>query len=432
MEPSPAAIQQKRGIATTLKQGVLFHAHAPEASRTPDWQLAPHEALNMAKTLTPMSADDSEKSRQALGRAMSDLMPPHVRQKFQNFGGSTARASHLHFSGLPTDVVTFSKEGHYQVSGDLGEKIIIGIGEAAEMYGHAATEDKNHTGGIISYVHEGKTTVNKLYSDPALKHMTTGVSRNTNLDVHIENARQKWPDRQAEGAATLLKNGGTSPSALILLGMSDEPMGGPRTYVAHIPDALALLPEKHIEVLHRKHYVMHSPQRWWTTTPTGKTDKNSAIISVLAKPEDTQAETPASAPDGVAQPPIATLAFYDGMMDLKPGLSTREHGEATEALHALAGAIDQIKVGKKVKQGDALIIDNHRTGHARDPFPEMPESGNGNPSPTTGPQNQEGRLLYRVNITEDLGNFAAFGRYRDPASGNIRERVMVPPHLGVA
>ncbi|MDC9583435.1 TauD/TfdA family dioxygenase, partial [Xenorhabdus sp. PR6a] len=227
-------------------------------------------------------------------------------------------------------------------------------------------------GEPYSIAHEGLELVNNLTPHKETTRQFTGLGSEVELDFHIENAAQAY-----------MPEGDTSPFALLLLGIRNEPEGGPFTRISDCRRALDKLSQEDIEYLYSKHYIIRVPYRWRGVSSIQ--GDNTDLVPILSGP---------------LFAPRVTVAFY-------PDMVLAANPRAKLALDNLYQAIREVSFGVQVCPGRLLLINNSFTLHSRDQF-----------QPVFDENERAFRWVQRIFVARNLWNFRSFTA--------IQERVFSP------
>lgn len=228
---------------------------------------------------------------------------------------------------------------------------------------------------------EGKGLITNLCPVKSHAQSFTGLGSRRALGLHIENSllRRMSPD--------------CSPDGLALIGISDEPNGGPATYISDVRLAVERLSQEHQAILHQKgRYFLRLPQRW---RRPGQPEGATAPIIAGSQGQENYA-----------------FAFYGDMVE------PCDH-QARCALNALQEALESQAEAVHIRPGRMVLINNLVAAHGRAAF-----------APSFSPAGLPYRWLQRVfwisdyrrlNHWESLGNsvYRPSGTYRYPPAYGI-------------
>lgn len=292
-------------------------------------------------------------------RLAYSTFPERLLEAFERVKATTADAvGSLQVDNLPIDdsITGSPQSGETGLSykgGVLSENILVAAGSLL--------------GEPYSIAHEGHELVNNLTSHKQHTSEFTGLGSDVELDFHIENAAQVH-----------MSGGDTSPFALLLLGIRNEPEGGPLTRVADARRALDQLKSEDIELLYGAPYIIRVPYRWRGAVAGGH--ENTGLIPILSGPRDT---------------PRVTVAFY-------PDMVIAVNAGAKQALDNLYAAVRASSFGVSVVPGRLLVINNSFALHSRDRFAAQYDAND-----------RASRWVQRVFVARSLWDFRRFNRVRD-------------------
>jgi L-asparagine oxygenase len=303
----------------------------------------------------------------AVRQAALATLPQRVLQALENQRSSIAPQACLMLDNLPTDThVSGSplehEPGLAHKSGSISENLAVAV---ASLIGEPYS---------ISF--EGQDLVNNLVPQRGKEQEYTGLGSDVELDFHIENAALKF----VEGL-------NLSPTGLVLTGVRQDGLAMPKTRVASLWQALALLDPADLQLLRGRHYRLQVPYRWRTA---------------LSGTELIQTE-PAPLISGCNLRPEAHVAFYSDMVHpLNPA--------AEQAFQRFHRAVQAVSFGVDVTPGRLVYVDNRIALHSRDRFRASHDS-NGRPL----------RWIQRVFVATNL--------WQHRALRQVKERVFEPvPH----
>lgn len=177
---------------------------------------------------------------------------------------------------------------------------------------------------------EGRGVIANLCPIWSQTQALTGLGSRKTLGLHIENAllRRLSPD--------------SAPDGLALIGVADEPEGGPATFISDARLALAAISGRYRSVLRQENrYFLKLPQRW------RRLEQPQGIWAPIVT--------------GSGEDENYAFAFYGDMV------MPRDQ-EAKQALSAFRAALEKQAVAVHIRPGSLALINNHVAAHGRAAF----------------------------------------------------------------